>query len=167
VAFTNHVRNISPAGSSLCRFRLRRIGFPADLSWAEWAQSTARRSMQMREAAHHVHDLESRRNRAVFETMKLCSEELIGVSREAESRPFYRRKRTFVDLAGSEKRLRVQGLSPVHHRVPFSHPLQVVDQLIDGWVGNLDLVDVDGRECETGAIQQRRDGLRVCVRQET
>lgn len=73
MAFTDHVRNVGRAGSSFCRFGLRWIGLPADLSWGSvgaWDQWTVRHSMQTRKAAYHVHDLESRRNRAVLQPVQ-------------------------------------------------------------------------------------------------
>jgi len=84
-----------------------------------------------------------------------------GLDRRASERA-----RTLVDLARRQERLGAERLPAVHDGVALAHPLEVVDELVDRRVRDLDLVDVDGRESEAGAVQERGDGLRVCGREE-
>ena len=80
---------------------------------------------------------------------------------ELGRKQFLYRRRTLVNLARSEQRIRVERLAPVDDGVALAHPLEVVDEFVDRRVRDLDLVDVDGREGKAGAVEEGRDGLGV------
>lgn len=74
---------------------------------------------------------------------------------ELGRKQFLYRRRTLVNLARSEQRIRVERLAPVDDGVALAHPLEVVDEFVDRRVRDLDLVDATVERAKPARL--RRD----------
>lgn len=106
--------------------------------------------------ADEENHLERRRNRAVLVSVEFCCQlRLQGQSYESPL--------TLVDGTGREKDVTRDVRAAAEDGVGLAHVAQVGHQLPHAGVVDRDLIRINGRQGEAGAVQERRGVSRTCV----